>query len=810
MTVSSEKRVILIAPDDVENELETIRAVVEQALTFLPRERLTLWYWRTDGTPGMHLAGPQGLTDQQMEISKADLVIAVFWSRLGTPVQTDESGTAHELRLAWESWRKTGKPDVWIYACSRPVPQSMLEEEDQFPRLRRFLNSLPAEQATRRFESAEELQREFAKHLGSWLNSNDAQLAREPVILRGVLSPPDSTRTVPRPKEVQRLAESLREAPITCLHGISGSGKSRLAAQYGVSPERLAEHSHGLLWHQVPEGGTLEEMLALLPQELVGPEDLSPLTRSRNLLTALRLSSQLLVLDDFHQADRASFAPLLRVAGSQSAPAVLLLLSRVAVYPQDATEIAIRAWSGSETRRLLEQLGLPEIPDGLLRNLTKKTGGLPLAIRFFWVLVKEYGRAPTELLEGELSRTHLTESWYAEIKEGLSDAEINLLRYFSLAEPYVTEPVLKRAQARLDESLRMRAFMRLQTLLLVESRGGRRWAVHPFVAEHTLNDTDSLTRQSVLRDLCQFSLDGIRNLRPRQMTHQSLAAGIRAARYAQRAKDVQESEHIIAKISNAAKRLGYYRSLRDLCQWHMTQKNCDPWVRYHYAHCELILGNPKATVSVLSSIKWPANNPSLGFATARILSEAQAQLGDLKGAISGLQRALAHSPGPGRGAMQSSRQAKATLARLLLTNRSFDEARQIASELARTAQDPRSLAVTVMLLGQLDAIKSPANAEKRFRVALSKFRSVGDRRGQAWATQNLAEALLRQRKSADEAKRLVRESLSNCARIGESTLEYQEWLERMRTAYSDDPPMLTIIDQETLRVSSDLGSPVHS
>jgi tetratricopeptide (TPR) repeat protein len=808
--VSSEKRVVLLAPDDVENELETIRAVVDWANQLLPRERLILWHWQTEGTPGMHLDGPQGLADQQMEISAADLVIAVFWSRLGTPVQSDESGTAHELRLAWESWRRTRKPDVWIYSCSRPVPQSMLEEEDQFPRLRRFLRSLPQEQSAREFESAEELQRKFAMHLGRWLENNNPQPVKEQAILRGVLAPPDSARTVPRPEEIERLAESLRDAPVVCLHGISGSGKSRLAAQYGVSPKRLAEHSQGLLWYQVPDGGTLEEMLAMLPQELVGPAELSPLTRSKNLLTTLRLGSQMLVLDDFHQVDRASFAPLLRAASIQSSPAVILLLSRMALYLPDAAEIAVRAWSPAEARRLLEQLGLPEIAEDLLRNLTNKTGGLPLAIRFFWVLVKEYRRAPTALLEGELSQTYLTESWYAEIKAGLSDAEINLLRYFSLAEPYITEPVLKRAQAHLDESLRVRAFMRLQTLLLVESRGARRWAVHPFVAEHTLNDTDNLTRQSMLRDLCQFSLDGIRNLRPNQMTHQSLAAGIRAARYAQRAKDVLGSQEIITRIASAAKRLGYYRSLRDLCQWHMTQENCDPWTRYHYAHCELILGNSRATVTVLSGLKWPESNPSLRFAAARILSEAQAQLGDLKSAISGLRRALTHSPGSGRGALASFRQAKATLARLLLMNRSFTEAREIATELARSSKDPRSLAVSVMLLGQLDAVESPGNAERRFRMALGKFRAVGDRRGQAWATRSLAETLLRQHKSLDEARRLVRESLSSCARIGESSLEYLEWLQRMQTVYVSDASMLTMIDLETARVSSDLGSPVYS
>jgi tetratricopeptide (TPR) repeat protein len=488
---------------------------------------------------------------------------------------------------------------------------------------------------------------------------------------------------------------------------------------------------------------------------------------------------------------------------------VILLLSRAALYLQDMAEIPVRAWTPAEVRKLLEQLGLPALTDGLLMTLTRKTGGLPLAVMFFKVLVKEFGRDPKVLLEGELSRTHLTESWYGDIKAELSDAEITLLRYFSLAEPYITEPVLKRAQARLAQPERVRAFMHLQTLLLVESRGSGRFAVHPFVAEHTLNDTGDSTKQSMLRDLSQFSRDGIRNLRSYQMTHQSVAAGIRAARYAQRAMDAEESHDVITAIASAAKRLGYYRSLRELCQWHMAQDSCDPWLEYHYAHCELILGNPRATAAVLSGLEWADKDAALIFALARILSDAQSQLGDRDAAIAGLRRALRHDPGSRKGALLTYHQAEAMLARLLIERGSFAEARRIAEKLARTVRDPRSLAVIVMLLGQLDAVKSARDAERRYRTAVTKFRSVGDRRGQAWAMRSLTDVLVRQGRTGGEARRLAREAMSIGLRISESTLEYSGWLQRTRVAYASDAAILNLIDHEAIRVSSDLGFAAH-
>ena len=812
MARPSEKRIVLIAPDDVEDKLDIIRAVIDYANLLRPEERLRVWNWRTDGTPGMHRDGQQGLADEQMRIADADLVIAVFWSRLGTPVLEDDSGTAHELRIAWQAWKTTGKPAVWLYFCLQDVPQRMLEDPYQYPALINFRNTLPKEQAYRKFTDGDELQREFTTHLGKWLEEGGPGEAGQPVILPGVLAPPVKAKTIPRVKEVQRLAESFKDAPIVCLHGLSGSGKTRLAAQYVISPQRLAEHSRESLWYDVPDGGKIDEMFAVLPQELAGPEDYSAVTRSKNLLTALRLRNTLLVLEDFHKADRKSYDPLLRAAGEQSAPGSVLLLSRMELLVQDGAEVAIQAWTTAEVRKLLEQLGVPPLSDELVLKLTRKTGGLPLAINFFAVLVTKRGRDPESLLEGELSQTSLTESWYSEIKAGLSESEIRLLRYFSLAEPYITAPVLRRAEAGLTE--RKRAFDRLQTLLLIESRGLERWVVHPFVAEHTLNDADDATKRSMLGDLCEFSREAIRNLPPGKMTHQSLVAGIRAARYAQRAMDRKLSAKIIANVASAAKRLGYYQSLRELCQWHMVSPGrCNPWIKYHYAHCELILGNPRSTITVLSALKPAANDMALVFASARILADARSQLGQLDAALSGLRDALARDPGSGRGAPSTYRQAQAVLARLLIEDGSLNEARTLVDHLARTARlahtvredQDRNLAIIMMLQGKIDSAVSQKGAEVRFRTAATKFRSVGDRRGYAWAMRNLVEVLVRGGDADGEARRLTREAVLVCSKIGESTTEYSDWLERVRPMYLRDPSTLNLIDHENVRVRGDLG-----
>ena len=809
MTIgTSEKRIVVIAPGDVENEVEVVRGAIDLANSFQLGHRLKDWYWLADSTPGLHARGPQGLTDAQMNIADADLVIAIFWARLGTPVLNAASGTVHELQLAWDSWRRTGKPAVWIYFSRQDVPAEAVKDIDQIIALNRFRSDLPKEQRFSEFDDANDLQGVFANHLAIWLRSNNPPLPYSSPGSPGLLAPPpDSPDTVRREDQLRKLRKALTHKPVACLHGIAGSGKTRLAVQYVWWDQRLKEHPSQALWYDIADGDTLEEMLSVFPGEYVGSEDLSIWNRSKQLLTTLKLRGQLLVLDGFHRANRASFTPLLQLARVQLAPASVLILSRLALLQPDTEEISVRSWTTSEVTALLHLLSGPRLPDSLLTQLTSKTGGLPLAITFFSTLVKQFGRDPRSLLRGELTREDSARDWYGDIKAELTQSELSLLRYFSLAEPYITEPVLRRAEARLERTERSHAFTRLQTLLLVESRGPARWAVHPFVAECTLNDTDKEMVNQLLRDLCNFSRAGIRNVRPSELTHKTLAAGIRACRYAQMANDASQSAAIIRHIYGAAKRLGQYRSLRDLCLWQtVNDPACDPWIKYHYAHCQHILGNHQEAVTLLSSLQQEDHGSSLKFAVARVLADARSQIGDPDTAAAELRKALARQPDDDRGSRATYAQARATLARLLIETNQIAEASALAGELARGTSDDRSLAIIMILLGQIDARSNLRNAEMRFRSATERFRLVNDRRGLAWALCNLAKVLLAQGKdNYPKGRRAAREAMSICSRIGESTSEYREWLETVRPRFYHDVATLSMVDQESSRVDSDMG-----
>jgi hypothetical protein len=107
---------------------------------------LSLWRLETDARPGLHLEGPQSLIDERMRIDDANVVVAIFWKRFGTPTGDAQSGTEHELRNAWEAWRKNDKPDVMVYFSAQPASPATSTELEQWHRVVKFCEELPKEQ----------------------------------------------------------------------------------------------------------------------------------------------------------------------------------------------------------------------------------------------------------------------------------------------------------------------------------------------------------------------------------------------------------------------------------------------------------------------------------------------------------------------------------------------------------------------------------------------------------------------------------------------------------------------------------------
>jgi hypothetical protein len=153
-----------------------------------------LSWWRTDAAPGFHRDGPQGVIDDRLRISEADALLGVFWRRFGTPTGDAGSGTEHEFRTAYESWKATTRPRVMMYFCETPATPRTSEELAQWAKVLQFRESFPREGLFWTYRSRDEFEDLVRTHLTQVLLDAMDVVGPRRKALRGILSTVDDQR----------------------------------------------------------------------------------------------------------------------------------------------------------------------------------------------------------------------------------------------------------------------------------------------------------------------------------------------------------------------------------------------------------------------------------------------------------------------------------------------------------------------------------------------------------------------------------------------------------------------------------------
>jgi len=172
-------RLVVVSPGDVANERDIVENVANELRRSIADHHgfdLHVSRWELDATPGLHTAGAQGLIDPHLDIPSADLVVAVFWSRLGTPAMGTRSGSEHELQVAIRAWREQGKPQVFTYFCRRPTTHRAAIDAEQHWQLLRFREELPKELFLWEYELTTDFEKLIREHLTKWILGQTAQI----------------------------------------------------------------------------------------------------------------------------------------------------------------------------------------------------------------------------------------------------------------------------------------------------------------------------------------------------------------------------------------------------------------------------------------------------------------------------------------------------------------------------------------------------------------------------------------------------------------------------------------------------------
>lgn len=161
-------QVMIASPSDVTVEREIVRDIVAEWNAVNARERSVVLLplgWDTHSSP--ELGGrPQQMINDRILIH-ADILIGIFWTKLGTPTGSAQSGTAEEIQTHYEA----GKP-VLLYFSEVPIVAGNVNNE-QFMALQEFKEWAYPKGLVQTFSTKEQFKDDLRRHLQLCIQNNE-------------------------------------------------------------------------------------------------------------------------------------------------------------------------------------------------------------------------------------------------------------------------------------------------------------------------------------------------------------------------------------------------------------------------------------------------------------------------------------------------------------------------------------------------------------------------------------------------------------------------------------------------------------
>ena len=124
---------MISCPSDVQDELDIALKVIDEINMTIGEENgvnIKCLYWKNNSRPDSGASG-QNIINRQL-LSKADGVIALFWTKFGTPTTEYGSGTEEEIEKAILQGKK-----VMLYYSNKPINPDKIDY-DQYVRVIEF------------------------------------------------------------------------------------------------------------------------------------------------------------------------------------------------------------------------------------------------------------------------------------------------------------------------------------------------------------------------------------------------------------------------------------------------------------------------------------------------------------------------------------------------------------------------------------------------------------------------------------------------------------------------------------------------
>lgn len=160
--------IMIASPGDVTEERDAIRGVIHDwndVNAQRSKVMLAAVGWDSHSSPELG-ARPQELINQRV-LKDCDLLIGVFWTRLGTPTGKSQSGTVEEI----EEHVASGKPAM-IYFSLKPVALESVDLE-QYKQVKDIQKVWQQRGLIETYENIEHFRHKLSKQLQVCLNKNE-------------------------------------------------------------------------------------------------------------------------------------------------------------------------------------------------------------------------------------------------------------------------------------------------------------------------------------------------------------------------------------------------------------------------------------------------------------------------------------------------------------------------------------------------------------------------------------------------------------------------------------------------------------
>jgi len=159
---------MIASPGDVDNERRIVREIVyEWNVIHSMRRKIILLPigWETHSFPAMG-DRPQKIINSQL-LKHCDLLVGIFWTRIGTSTGLYPSGTVEEI----EEHIKAGKPAMLYFSNKPAYPDSI--NQKQYEKLIVFKKSCQDRGLYETYDSISEFKEKFFRQLQLKLNESD-------------------------------------------------------------------------------------------------------------------------------------------------------------------------------------------------------------------------------------------------------------------------------------------------------------------------------------------------------------------------------------------------------------------------------------------------------------------------------------------------------------------------------------------------------------------------------------------------------------------------------------------------------------